>query len=327
MRLGAFPPGATFPLGAAFLLGAALLAGLGGSAPPAAFGAHASGTLSVERPGGSRVWWRADQAPARWSAPDTNLTGALAWKIVAPGLEWATLRLECPAPAWRSKLIIARIDPREIDLSLELDLTRDRRPAWTIDRAPREALLAVNAGQFVGGMPWGWVVRDGRQLLRPGYGPLASAISIDASGRIRWAHADSILSPDGVALGLQSYPTLLSNGGAVALPLQRAGEGVSHEHRDSRLAIGETRDGRLLVVLTRFDAMGEITGALPLGPTTPEMAAILGALGSRDAVMLDGGISAQLLIREPGRKASLRWPGMRKVPLALIARARARLPR
>lgn len=305
----------------ALLLAAAILSGIGGTSTPAALGARAPGSLSVERAGGSRVWWREDQAPTKWGAPDTNLVGALAWTPIAPGLDWATLRLECPAPAWRSKLIIVRIDPREIDLSLQLDQTRDRRPAWTIDRAPHDALLAVNAGQFVGGMPWGWVAREGRQLLRPGYGPLASAISIDASGRVRWAHADTLLSPEGVALGFQSYPTLLSNDGTVPPPLQRPGGGVSHDHRDARLAIGETRDGRLLVVLTRFDAMGEITGALPLGPTTPEMAAIMGALGSRDAMMLDGGISAQLLLRDPARKSPLRWPGMRKVPLALIARA------
>jgi len=75
-------------------------------------------------------------------------------------------------------------------------------------------------------------------------------------------------------------------------------------------------------VMSRFDAMGEVADFVPLGPTTPEMAAIMGALGACDAVMLDGGISAQLMMRDPERKAPLQWHGMRKVPLALIARAR-----
>ncbi|HEU4724949.1 MAG TPA: phosphodiester glycosidase family protein [Candidatus Eisenbacteria bacterium] len=290
---------------------------------PATAAAGGGATLSVRRAGAWHVWWRADQAPARWSAPDTTLSNALAWRRLAPGLDVATLRLACAAPAWRSKLVVARLDPRLLHLSLQLDLTRDQRPAWTIDRAPEDALLAVNAGQFVGGMPWGWVARDGRQLLRPGAGPLATAITIDAAGRVRWAHADTLLSTADAVVGFQSYPTLLSHDGVVPAPIRKPGGGVSHEHRDARLALGETRDGHLLIVLTRFDAMGEITGALPLGPTTPEMAAIMGALGSRDAVMLDGGISAQLLLRDPGRAAPLRWPGMRKVPLALIARARA----
>jgi hypothetical protein len=79
----------------------------------------------------------------------------------------------------------------------------------------------------------------------------------------------------------------------------------------------------LLVAMTRFDAVGEIAGGVPIGPTTPEMAAIMGALGASDAVMLDGGISAQLLLRDIASRTELRWRGVRKVPLALIARARA----
>src|SRR5262249_6850431 len=140
---------------------------------------------------------------------------------------------------------------------------------------------------------------------------------------VRWAHGDSIVSSGGAVAAFQSYPTLLTGDGVVPAALRTTGLGVSHTHRDARLAIGETRDHRLLIVLTRFDAMGEITGALPLGPTTPEMAAIMGALGASDAMMLDGGISAQLLLRAPGAMEPRRWPGMRKVPLALIARERA----
>jgi exopolysaccharide biosynthesis protein len=68
--------------------------------------------------------------------------------------------------------------------------------------------------------------------------------------------------------------------------------------------------------------MGEFADRVPLGPTTPEMAAIMGALGACDAVMLDGGISAQLLLRGASGKRPLEWPGIRKVPLALIARPR-----
>jgi exopolysaccharide biosynthesis protein len=180
----------------------------------------------------------------------------------------------------------------------------------------------VNAGQFTGAMPWGWVVVDGRQILRPGYGPLSSAIAVDGAGRVSWTHGDSAMTAAGVRLGFQSYPTLLAGDGVVPRALRTGEGGVSLRHRDARLAIGETRDGRLLLVLTRFDGMGEFTGSIPLGPTTPEMAAIMGALGCRDAVMLDGGISAQLLLRDPARAAPFRWPGWRKVPLALIARAR-----
>jgi hypothetical protein len=48
------------------------------------------------------------------------------------------------------------------------------------------------------------------------------------------------------------------------------------------------------------------------------MAAILGALGCRRAVLLDGGLSGQLVLRPP-RGPLVRYPGLRAVPLALVA--------
>ncbi|HET7904154.1 MAG TPA: phosphodiester glycosidase family protein, partial [Candidatus Eisenbacteria bacterium] len=141
-------------------------------------------------------------------------------------------------------------------------------------------------------------------------------------GGVRWSHGDSALAPAGARIGFQSYPTLLAGDGVLPRALRTGEGGVNLRHRDTRLALGESRDGRLLVVLTRFDAMGDFASGAPIGPTTPEMAAIMGALGARDAVMLDGGISAQLLLRGAAGAKPLRWAGWRKVPLSLIARSR-----
>jgi hypothetical protein len=287
----------------------------GAATPPA--------SLSVWGVGGWRTWWRADRAPARWASEDETMIRSLHWQRGAPGLEWTSVRLAGAGPAWRTRLIVARLDPRQVTISLEMALARDDlRPSWTIDRAPDDALLAVNAGQFVGAMPWGWVVMEGRERLLPGSGPLASAIAIDAAGRVRWAHGGTI-APEGIVTGFQSYPTLLRGDGVVPLPLRAPGSDVNLTHRDARLALGGTRDGKLLVVMTRFDVLGELGGGMPIGPTTPEMAAIMGALGASDAVMLDGGISAQLWIHEPGNGTARRWPGLRKVPLGLIVRPRS----
>ena len=272
-----------------------------------------------------RTFWRPDAAPGRWAAADPAVVRALAWQPLAPGLEWASLRLSLGAPVWRARLIVARLDPRVFALSLTLDLERaDLRPAWSIDRAPGDALLAVNAGQFGTSMPWGWVFAGGRQLLSPGAGPLASASAFVDSGPARWAHGDTLVPPPRMAAGFQSYPTLLAGDGVVPAALRSGAGGVNLGHRDARLALGQTRDGLLLIVMSRFDAIGEMAGLVPLGPTTPEMAAIMGALGAGDAVMLDGGISAQLMLRDPARAEPLRWRGMRKVPLGLVARPRVR---
>ncbi len=280
-------------------------------------------TLSVRIGDSWRPFWRADRAPARWNGPDSALIRSFSWESAAPGVEWGTFHIEFGANAWHAQVIVARLDPRRVDMSLVLDLTRaERFPVWSIDRAPKDAILAVNAGQFVNTMPWGWVMAEGRQLLPPGRGPLASTIAIDGAGNVRWSHGDSLSDVSGVVTGFQSYPTLLAGDGVVPQAIRPGGAGVNPTHRDSRLALGETPDGRLLIAMTRFEGMGDVAGRVPLGPTTPEMAAIMGALGASDAVALDGGISAQMLIRDPARQAPLEWPGLRKVPLALIVRAR-----
>jgi exopolysaccharide biosynthesis protein len=91
---------------------------------------------------------------------------------------------------------------------------------------------------------------------------------------------------------------------------------VNLQHRDARVALGELRDGRVLVAVTRFDGLGGALDALPFGLTTPEMAAVMGGLGARRAVLLDGGISGQLLLRDGDRTHA--WPGLRKVALGLL---------
>ena len=101
-------------------------------------------------------------------------------------------------------------------------------------------------------------------------------------------------------------------------PLREPGRGIDVEHRDARLGIGAMADGRLLIVLTRFDALGESLGSIPFGPTIPEFAALMGALGARQAVALDGGISGQMLIRDADGTRHA-WRGMRRVPMALVA--------
>jgi exopolysaccharide biosynthesis protein len=253
-----------------------------------------------------------------------------------PGVEQAELRLAGSGEAWRTRVVLVRADPRRVRLSLAAAVAAaPRRGAWTVDSAPAHAALAVNAGQFRGATPWGWVVHEGREHRAPGQGPLAPAVVVDSAGRValvpadridtvRAAHAAALArgAPAPVREAFQSYPALLADGqvpGALCAP----GRGVDLTHRDARLALGVLPDGRVLLALTRFDALGGALGAVPFGPTVPEAAALMGALGARDAVLLDGGISAQLLVRDPAAPdAPRRWPGLRAVPLGLVATPR-----
>ena len=247
----------------------------------------------------------------RWG-PLSGLSGSLRWRSAAPGVSWSEARLSGPGEAWRVRLIVARLDPRQLRFRL------DTLAPWSIERAPAAALLAINAGQFANGLPWGWTVSDGHLRGFARTGPLSVGVAFDTSGEVRWLEPDSLRefrAQVGVSAGFQSYPRLLADG-VVPPGLREEGRGVDLTHRDARLALGQDVDGNLLVALTRFNGVGGALGFVPFGLTVPEMAAVMQALGARNAVLLDGGISGQLLIREG--KQLHRWRGLRAVPLGLV---------
>jgi len=281
-------------------------------------------SLAVNRDGEWRSWWRSDSAPTRWTGPLELVARSVEWHPAAAGAEWGELRLSGSGEAWRVRVILVRLDPRRVRFQLDSAFENGiLRAAWTIGEAPPRAVVALNAGQFTGSMPWGWVVLGGREFLPPGHGPLSTAVTIDTAGVLHWSPPDSMASlrhARGIVAAFQSYPTLLEGDGNVPLALQPDAHiaGVSLDHGDSRLAIGSLRDGRVLVALTRFDGLDGVLDAIPLGLTTPQTAALMGALGCSRAVMLDGGISSQLLVRDSVGGVQ-RWPGIRRVPLGLVA--------
>jgi uncharacterized protein YigE (DUF2233 family) len=261
------------------------------------------------------IW--SSSAPERLAISDSVFGASLHWNSGASGVEWTEVAVAGTGEAWRTRVIAARIDPARVRLTLDT-ATHDGGPAWTVARTPDDAAIAFNAGQFLQSKPWGLVVLNGTTMLSAGTGPLASTIWFDATGGVHLSHAGQA-PPTRATFAFQSYPTLVANGETPA-PLRQAGLGIDVAHRDARAAVGVDRAGRVIIVMTRFDALGEIFGSVPFGLTTPEMAGLMLAFGAQDAVMLDGGISAQMLIRDADGSAH-RWPGMRSVPLAVIGRA------
>jgi hypothetical protein len=279
------------------------------------------------------------------------LAEALHWRTAAPGVETATLQLAGSGEAWRTRLVVVRLDPAQLRFSLDTALTRSRRPAWNVLHAPSDAVFAINAGQFRGNTPWGLVMLDGRLTLAPERGPLAVTLLFD-SLQVRSSVGATVVSSvastvvNGAAAGaslaapetlprwlfdgaprtphtqwaFQSYPVLLRDHD-VPYALQDDARGLDVGHRDARLAVGRLPNGALLVSLTRFDGLGPALSAVPFGLTVPEMAAVMGALGAQHAVLLDGGISAQLLAGRGNARMLLR--GWRDVPLGLVARVRS----
>ena len=281
-----------------------------------------SSTLAVRDARGVwREFWSSRAAPVAWNR--TPLETAARWKRGAMGITWVELELRGSGEAWRTRLVVARIDPSRVLLRLDTAFTSGREANWTLDHAPGDALLAVNAGQFEATMPWGWVAIDGRRWLPAQNGPLSAALMEDLGGTLHWVRAEDVhrvSNQIGVRWAFQSYPAVLA-GDSILPPLRSMGGGIDVGHRDARAGICLTRRGDVLVAITRFDAAGGALHFIPLGLTVPEMGAVLGALGCRDAMLLDGGISARLRVRDSSGKAH-DWEGLRAVPLGLVASPR-----
>jgi hypothetical protein len=174
---------------------------------------------------------------------------------------------------------------------------------------------------FNGSAPFGWAMLEGTERGIIGSGVLAPAFVVDTAGQVELVPADRLQARRarrGVRLAFQSYPELLRDDGTVPPMLRPGAPELRLGHRDARLALGRQRDGRWLVALTRFEGAGGALSFLPFGLTIPEMAALMGALGCESAVSLDGGVSAQLAVRD-STGAWERWPGIRKVALGLVA--------
>ncbi|NOT26213.1 MAG: phosphodiester glycosidase family protein [Acidobacteria bacterium] len=247
----------------------------------------------------------------------------LASHPTTPGMTWSRAPMATSGPLAYVDVIVVRMDPGRLQFQLQREM-RDYglQAAWTIDMIPDHGVVAFNAGQFIGGFPWGWLVMDGVEQQPPGTGSLAMSFVVDHNGKASLLAPDEVPAPRGkIQFAFQSYPMLLSGNADLPWELQAPGRGVRLTHRDSRLALGLRADGSVIVALTRFTGAGAIGERLPFGPTVAEMAEFMRSQGCVRAMMLDGGLSSQLALRNT--KGSVeRWPNWRPVPLAVVALAR-----
>lgn len=311
------------PTAARMCLGALPLLALAFSGAPGPSAQLPESVLTLSGEQGEQVWWRSADAPRRWTAALPAVAHAVRWRTLRPGLDRGRLNLSVDDVARRISVVLARVDPARFRLELDAAPGGGSAAAWTIDHAGTAA-LAVNAGQFQAASPWGWLVHRGAELQPPGVGPLSAALVEYRDGRVELLGPDEIARAQAsgrVLEAIQSYPAILVGDGDIPDALRIPHRGVDLGHRDSRLGVCLLRDGRLLFALTRFLSPSSPLARLPFGPTTPEMAAIMGALGCRRAVLLDGGLSGQMALRD-ARGESIRWPGLRSVPLGLTARPR-----
>ncbi|MGV3711213.1 MAG: phosphodiester glycosidase family protein [Gemmatimonas sp.] len=285
-------------------------------------------TVSFAQASGSQTSRAEAPKPSRTFIPDYNcarpsasLSAHVEWRAEDSSIKWGEWRVALGSKRLPVVVVVAILAPTRTKLALGINRDGDELGAWSIANAPLNARLAINAGQFTDAGPWGWVIHNGREQQKPGVGSLAGAFIVDTSGR--WSLIDaSEIQANRLALhvreAVQSYPTLIGIGGTVPRALCSGSKDINLTHRDTRLALGTMPTGELIVAMTRFDGLGEAAGRLPIGPTTPEMVTIMRALGATRALMLDGGLSAQMLLRTATVPIAQEWNGLRKVPLALV---------
>jgi len=268
----------------------------------------------------------ASVAVAASEAPSPHGRWNVQWHPASDGVDRAMVDVSGRGEGWATRILALRVDPGRFRFQLRSRMLRSA-PGWSVDEAPDAAVVAVNAGQFKGSTPWGWVVMDGREIQPPGHGPLSAAVAWDAAGRIRWLEPGDIerhRATGEIVEAFQSYPTLLDARGQIPRALTVPGLGIDIDHHDARLAMGLLPDGRLLVALTRFHGLGALSPPIPVGLTLVEMADVMRRFGCLRAVSLDGGVSAQLLLNANGRREI--WRGWRNVPLGLVAEPKASSP-
>ncbi|MEP6766823.1 MAG: phosphodiester glycosidase family protein [Gemmatimonadaceae bacterium] len=252
--------------------------------------------------------------------PAPALRANVSWTNDDGALKWGEWRIQIGERKLPVLIVVVMIAPKLTKLSLDIARDGSKVVPWSLTNAPATARFAMNAGQFTDEGPWGWVVHRGNEHQPPGIGAVAGALVVDSAGTWALLDANEIAARRGhnVLEAVQSYPTLIGANGAVPTALCGGANSIDLTHRDARLAVGTLAGGSLVIAMSRFDGLGKPAGRLPLGPTTSEMVTVMRSLGATRALMLDGGLSAQLLLRSPMTSAPGLWPGLRHVPLALI---------
>jgi len=265
--------------------------------------------------GGTWVPWRAF-APGAPAAPDPLLARAIHWDDEQPGLRAGSFEVRASGGLLVNSVAIVEIDPARYRFSLTAapGFAPRAADAWMADTA---VSAAVNTGLFrKDGTPQGLVLLDGVRLgQRADW--LDAAVAVE-DGRPRLVFPRTADSLGAGASAFQVLPWLV-RAGRVAFGVT-SGLRLSRTHRDRRLTFCIGSDGLVRLLLSNFEVFGQSAGTIPVGLTIPEQATIAAAVGCADAVALDGGISAQLVVRFPRRVR--RMPGWREVPLMMLIRPR-----
>ncbi|MCX7115480.1 MAG: phosphodiester glycosidase family protein [Gammaproteobacteria bacterium] len=209
------------------------------------------------------------------------------WQLISPGIEYQD-RQNFLAP-W-SHVHVFRIQLTKNKLSLARARELGFKQAFVKDLAESvHAIIGINGGFFDPQFrPLGLRIHESQQLSSLKHISWWSVFYIqDGKAYIKRAH-QVLPQQNNVHFAIQSGPRLLV-AGHIPASLKLG--------RDERTALGITRDGSVVVVVTENALL-----------TTPELAEIMKAppILAVDALNLDGGSSTQLYVNLPSLHLDLR---------------------
>lgn len=180
---------------------------------------------------------------------------------------------------------------------------RTKTTTLLADLSKREHVIGgVNADFFSleNGTPVGLLVINGREFTPPGPQPV---LAFDSSGV---PHIDVFKRPGTTLLpfhplqAVGGRPRILRDSSIVA-EVDTFGQ-ASFRNRNPRTAAGIARDGKRLILAVIDGRQKPYSDGMSLRET----AALMQALGARDAINLDGGGSSTLVVADPNTSDALR---------------------
>jgi exopolysaccharide biosynthesis protein len=260
--------------------------------------------------------WR-DATPGSAATREVLLGEAVVWRDSSPGVRSGAFEVRTAERFLRNSMAVIELDPARFRFSLGTTPPTARRSAVEWLASDTSLVLTSNTGLFrKNGTPQGLVLVEGtRHSALAGW---LDAVVVMEDGRLRITDVDDARRLPTGSSAFQTLPWLVREG-RVVFGLS-SGLRLSRTHRDRRITLCLGSDGLVRLLLSNFEVFGASAGSVPIGLTIPEQAALAAGAGCRDAVALDGGISAQIGLRAGGR--TVRMPGWRKVPLMLLVRRR-----
>jgi uncharacterized protein YigE (DUF2233 family) len=263
------------------------------------------GELSWRNPAGE---WEEIKAGAQrrlqWGQEDDFLQPS--WSQLEPGLETASLVLSRGPSPQQISLVLTKISlvSWELGVGYRADWSRGSVRELAEEKG---FVAAINANFFSEIKPVGLLIDAGKQK-NPDSRKWAAHFLVSKAGQAQILNQKRP-SLTGIALGVQGFPAIMSNYKTFSY-MRIGGRDFDVRAVERRSALCILRSGELLWL---------VTDSITNGVSFSELATLLGGLGCKDAMGLDGGTSTGFFIKTTSYEREV--ANLKAVPVVLGIRA------